>query len=629
MTLLLVLILTLIATPGFANYSLTSVKDFGAVGDGQADDTAPIQSAINAALSGTLISSSAVYFPKGTYRITDMLVVARKKPDNTGYLFAEGVNLIGETSPYPDTGIPTARIVTAFAAADRAAIAIQSGRNVKIRNLEITGQNQPQLSNLAAVINLGDFLSKGVRNDPVSPHAGIVIDPFSATVPASHQYPGWAANYIGTSGGSSQTYVEGCFIRNFAVDLLTSPTNNGQGDGLVLRDDNFWLALVGVASGQSQSRAGRMEDCSGFEIGTFVSAGDYGSLAGTMPTISGGQVSGCKYLFAATDQSRGGFHCADLYAESLCSIGTIWSGSANNEPARLSGCHFSFQATQPAVDYRALIGAPVTFESCEFDTQAGGPLQFANPGGRPLFRNCQFYADVSQEKASPQLYFSDLLNASFDHCHVVGGSSDFSGHVLATTSLNGQAMVPGAMVDRTGDAAVYRVLPVLCAPHIGGSYTLDGLGGAVMAADVNQQLMTTSDLLFDVSGARVEAPGALGGSVTVPNGYLGRVVGTVNGRVLLDQVAQNAVTGHTPGISWLPRWHDPTTGDLQFPSSVINVTNPTAWSVGDHIQGIGITPGTYITAISDHSFSLSGTVHDQTGVRLYDADIRVFSGAPF
>lgn len=48
-----------------------SVKDFGAVGDGVADDTAAIQAALNAAKN-----SSALLFPAGVYRITSTLVIA-------------------------------------------------------------------------------------------------------------------------------------------------------------------------------------------------------------------------------------------------------------------------------------------------------------------------------------------------------------------------------------------------------------------------------------------------------------------------------------------------------------------------------------------------------------------------
>ena len=48
-----------------------SVKDFGAVGDGVADDTVAIQATITA----VGIAGGCVYFPKGTYKITSQLVI--------------------------------------------------------------------------------------------------------------------------------------------------------------------------------------------------------------------------------------------------------------------------------------------------------------------------------------------------------------------------------------------------------------------------------------------------------------------------------------------------------------------------------------------------------------------------
>jgi len=50
-------------------YEFTSVKDFGAVGDGVADDTAAIQAVLN---SGKFY----IFFPVGTYRITASLIVS-------------------------------------------------------------------------------------------------------------------------------------------------------------------------------------------------------------------------------------------------------------------------------------------------------------------------------------------------------------------------------------------------------------------------------------------------------------------------------------------------------------------------------------------------------------------------
>jgi hypothetical protein len=55
---------------------VVSVKDFGAVGDGVADDTAAIQAAINAAAS--------VFVPPGTYRISSLLTLTQSRFSITG-----------------------------------------------------------------------------------------------------------------------------------------------------------------------------------------------------------------------------------------------------------------------------------------------------------------------------------------------------------------------------------------------------------------------------------------------------------------------------------------------------------------------------------------------------------------
>src|SRR5262249_39193699 len=57
--------------------SWKSVKDFGAVGDGVHDDTAAIQAALNALKNTTTNTWSTLYFPAGTYRITQQLTTAR------------------------------------------------------------------------------------------------------------------------------------------------------------------------------------------------------------------------------------------------------------------------------------------------------------------------------------------------------------------------------------------------------------------------------------------------------------------------------------------------------------------------------------------------------------------------
>jgi hypothetical protein len=58
-----------------------SVKDFGAVGDGVADDTAAIQSAVN-----NFVGEGCLFFPEGTYNITSPIVINKRlwiKGDNS------------------------------------------------------------------------------------------------------------------------------------------------------------------------------------------------------------------------------------------------------------------------------------------------------------------------------------------------------------------------------------------------------------------------------------------------------------------------------------------------------------------------------------------------------------------
>lgn len=69
---------------------MISVKDFGAVGNGNADDTASIQAAINS-VSG-FEKGGTVYFPPGNYRITQTLSVS----ESNVRLVGEGIgNAIG------------------------------------------------------------------------------------------------------------------------------------------------------------------------------------------------------------------------------------------------------------------------------------------------------------------------------------------------------------------------------------------------------------------------------------------------------------------------------------------------------------------------------------------------------
>lgn len=59
-----------------------SVKDFGAVGDGVADDTLAVKAAIAAVSPAASLRGARIHFPRGKYKLTDTLILTSFAPDN-------------------------------------------------------------------------------------------------------------------------------------------------------------------------------------------------------------------------------------------------------------------------------------------------------------------------------------------------------------------------------------------------------------------------------------------------------------------------------------------------------------------------------------------------------------------
>lgn len=108
------LISSITAGAGGVSLGWFNVKDYGAVGNGVADDTTAVQAAITALVAA---GGGVLYFPKGTYLVTAKLNIAGV----SAYVMGDGINLsvvvwdvaaggIDFTSNYPGSGSSTLNV---------------------------------------------------------------------------------------------------------------------------------------------------------------------------------------------------------------------------------------------------------------------------------------------------------------------------------------------------------------------------------------------------------------------------------------------------------------------------------------------------------------------------------------
>ena len=79
------------------NFIRVNVRDFGAIGDGLADDTSSIQNAINFIRDNNLSGYGSVYFPSGKYKISSSIEITNNKLSIIGdgfssIIYAEGTS---------------------------------------------------------------------------------------------------------------------------------------------------------------------------------------------------------------------------------------------------------------------------------------------------------------------------------------------------------------------------------------------------------------------------------------------------------------------------------------------------------------------------------------------------------
>jgi hypothetical protein len=530
--------------------------------------------------------------------------------------------------------------------------AVQYARGITFKGISFEGKN----SFGVAAQDLDDrmfesnylSLTEDIRDNRYSPHAGVVIDPFSNQVLEANRYPGLDAYYNAgdITGGSSRVKFEDCNFQWFIVGLGVSMA----GDALNAEEIDtfsctFTASKVGIAYGQSQTRANTVKDCRMAGLHTGITTTDYGLGQGSMPNISGGDWIQ-MYQLIESSSSRGGFLIKNLYAEDFLAIGHDTGGS---KPIQMTfvGCDFHFAGGFTAPEYTWKSVSPVTFMGCNFQHGGTFPFQFYGADRditfSPItFDNCNFFNllenntgihhefIVSNGEIVAGINNQTLNRLLFKNTRVFksGGKSVTLDSTQITTptisSMNGKMVIPGSSIVSAGN--VYRIsdLPppsighVISSPsHVAGSGT-----GTFTVVAPNR---------FKVGDAVKVATGQtwpLGPTDNFAHLYLGYVSAVTDTTVTLSgvpySVPANFAVGYTVfEVTWIPEFHEVTTATVTSGSPILTEVSPnptTIWSVGDRISGTGIPPGSYVTAVTSTTITIiANATASNTGVGLYDA----------
>jgi hypothetical protein len=312
-----------------------SMKWFGAVGDGTGDDQPAMQRCIQSGVASGIYNW---YIPAGRYPLSKGLLW--RKADGA---FLPNVKIRGASKGYGNASPLNGTLL--MPAGNTFAIGLERVKGLELYGIGGEGVNYAPSSlhgsNPAAFYEdpAASYVSPGVRDDTYSPHAFIVIDPFSnASTPIGKQYPGFESYYINTpAGGSTDVLIDGCWARSFVVGYCITPHNTPQ-NGDHIKIVNCWADgnKVGWSLGQSQNRTIQIDRCGCWgATETVVDCRTFGDGTSGMPEVTMMNVAGGnKYLckIAGFDQNNG-ICFRDCHLELIWALGGAFSTEAGSEYA--------------------------------------------------------------------------------------------------------------------------------------------------------------------------------------------------------------------------------------------------------------------------------------------------------
>jgi hypothetical protein len=352
-----------------------NVRWFGARGNSSPDDWSAIQKAINYILTNDNAPRS-LYFPAAIYRISRPLLIA--KPAGTTYRQAS-IDLEGPANA-KDLSTGGATITPTFN--NSFAIGVQLGKGVLIKDLFIRGMfHFPDKLNATQVDTLAfnEWTDGSTRNNPVTPYAGIVIDPFSdpaAFASEKDLYPGLRDYYLPGLGRSGSTAVQitGCSITNFIVGVMITPSNQQNGELIDVIDCDISNNKVAYAMGQAQSKECHIDRLKVWgATHTVFDNRNFGIRHGDgagVPMVDGVNIAGyAKQLCNIFAPSFSGVF-RNVYAEGLFRLGYVGGAAALS----FEDCQVDFATQAPGIPYPDfyILGSGASFHGCILRTYMDG-----------------------------------------------------------------------------------------------------------------------------------------------------------------------------------------------------------------------------------------------------------------
>jgi len=373
------------------------------------------------------------------------------------------------------------------------AIGLQQCKGCRIANICFQGNYNRTRAFNAVTVDTLPFASWGdgiCSDNPTSPYAAIVIDPFSdpANFDSVHNkmYSGLEKYYVpGMSrSGSTAVNIIGCGISGFIVGVMVTPSYQLNGEEINLMDSRIDYCKVAYAYSQAQSKANTITNfmCWG-GVHTVIDGQNYGFRRGdgaTAPMVDVMNIAGNVHQLINAWAGTFPITVSRVYAEGLFKI-----GAAGGE----AGTHFNdlqidFQNGIPGVPSPDFYyyGPSTTWTSCMLRLYNGNPDQrivlnssnntfiggsMSNP---PICSPTEYIAGYASDQPtferitafySGQIFggneYDSLVSMGVQTIHV---KSDYTGYILLQT-------LPAAgdlLTTQTNYQDQFNAVPGACIP---------------------------------------------------------------------------------------------------------------------------------------------------------------------